>query len=466
MTARRPAAGPVSAAGLPAREALARTLARHALGLGAEGLPAAVWAKAELCVLDALAAMLAARDLSWSRQAVAWVERLGARPEATVAGTAVRTAAAEAAFANAVMAHGLLREDMHTGAKSHIGAVVVPAALAAAEAGERSGAEFVAAVVAGYDVVGRVGRAVVSGPFARVFRPTGVLAPLGAAAAAARLMGLDEDGATRALGLAGNLGSGLNEWTYAEGTEVYFHAGFAARSGVAAAALAGLGVRASETIVEGRGGILAAFGGAERAATIAEGLGRRFEILAAYFKPVPACSFAQTACQAVLALVEEHRPRAAEVEAVRVRTFRNAIDNPGCDNPGPFADVTAARMSIQFCVAAVLARGALGEDTFGRLDDPQILRLARATELVEDAAMTAAFPPREGAEVEVRLKGGRSLSHRLAEMRPVDEEALRRRFREAAARAFGPGRGETIEAAVGALRTTASVAGLARLLAP
>ncbi len=208
---------------------ISRAFADYALALDGRALPEEVRRKAALCILDFLAARYRARDLDWSRQAVELVRRAGSRPEAGVFGTEIRAAAAEAAFANAVVGHGLIREDMHVASACHIGVVVIPAALAVAEREGAGGADLLAAIVAGYEITARLGRAVASEAFAGRFRPTGILGPFGAALAAARLAGLSHAAAVDALGFAGNLGAGLNAWPWSGGTEIYFHAGNAAR---------------------------------------------------------------------------------------------------------------------------------------------------------------------------------------------------------------------------------------------
>ncbi len=443
-----------------------RRLARYARGLRGESLPSAVVDKVRLCVLDALGCALTARDLPWSRQAVAWVRALGARAEASVIGSTVRTAAAEAAFANAVQAHGLVQEDMHPASACHIGVVVIPAALAVAESTHARGADVVAAIVAGYQAMGRLGRVIIDSTNARIFRPTGMLGPVAAALTASRLLALDEDATVNALGLAGNLATGLNEWPHTGGTEVFFHAGFAARHGVVAASLAAAGMVASESIVDGEAGMIAAYGGRDRATRLDADLTDGFEILDVYHKPAPACHFAQTPCQAALEIVRTHRVVPADVESVAVASFPAAVAYPGCDHAGPFSSILHAKMSIQFGVASVLARGELDDESFRRFDDAETARIAARVTLRTDPEFTRAAPSRQGAEVTVRLRDGRTLTARLDTVRPLGPGDVRTRFRKAAARALGDARAAKIEETVSALVDLDDVAALTRLLAP
>ena len=147
----------------------------------------------------------------------------------------------DAAFANAVMGHGLVREDMHSGSISHLGIVVLPALLALAQVRRVSGRDFICAAVAGYEVGGQVGRAVMDAEIARIHRPTGITGPVAAAAAGARLFGLSIEQATSAIALGANTTVGFNQWAHTGGSEMFFHAGFAARNAVTAVRLAAIG---------------------------------------------------------------------------------------------------------------------------------------------------------------------------------------------------------------------------------
>ena len=330
-------------------ESAAGHLADFTAGLGPELLEGAIWRKVEVCILDLLAACFTGRATGQVRRAGAWVEALGARAEATLFGQAGRTAAAEAAFANGVAGHSLIREDMHVESGSHIGVVVLPAALAMAERVGAGGADVGCAVAAGYEVMARVGRALMRPGFVQFFRPTGIAGPLGAAAATARVMGLDAEQTTNAISFAANFACGLNEWPRSGGEEIYFHAGMAARNGVLAAVLAAEGGCASETILDGPSAMLGAFGAdGDAAHALVADLDRPREILAAFHKPAPACNYVQTPAQAALALVRHAGVAGRDIAAVTVRTFTAAIDYPGCNRQGPFQTVIQAKMSLQF----------------------------------------------------------------------------------------------------------------------
>ena len=342
------------------------------------------------------------------------------------------------------MGHGLVREDMHAASICHHGVVVWPTLLALSERTPLSGATFLAAAIIGYEAGAQIGRALFDADLARLYRPTGLVAPLGAALAGSYALGLTEDGATSAIAIAANTSSGLNEWPRAGGSEMYFHPGFAARNAIAAVELAEAGAIASETILEGEAGLFAAFRRQAAPVDIRLFAGAYPEIMAVYNKPAPACNFAQTAAQAALRAARE-LGTSEDIATVAIRVPEAAARYPGCDSTGPFHNALQAKMSIPFSVAAVLARGALEEDNYAQIDDPRILRLVERTDLQSDPGLTAAFPANQGAEISVGLRNGKTIYHRLDNVIAATPEEIRARFRQAASGVIGGQRALQLE---------------------
>src|SRR3954464_2974948 len=236
---------------------LARQMARCVLALDLGEFGPDVVAKAKLCLLDFLSCAFEAGDHPWSRQAIAIAQVGGS---ATIIGTSQLSSPSDAAFANAVMGHGLVREDMHAASIAHHGVVIWPTLLALSEQTPLDGAKLLTAAIIGYETGARIGRALLTSDLARLYRPTGLVTPPGAALAGSYALGLTEDAATSAIAIAANTSSGLNEWPRAGGSEMYFQPSFAARNAIAAVELAEAGALASETILEGAAGLFAAFG--------------------------------------------------------------------------------------------------------------------------------------------------------------------------------------------------------------
>lgn len=417
-------------------------------------LPPAAVEKVKIAFLDLLSCVYESLDLSPSLQAIELARR--AQGDVPVIGTAVRTAPPQAAFANAVLGHGLVREDMHTGSVSHLGVVVFPALLALAHSRKVIGRDFITAAVCGYEAGAAVGRALMDRETVRLHRPTGITGPLGAAVAGARLLGLSEDASTSALGFAANATGGLNEWPSSGADEMFFHVGFAARNAVTAVELAEMGAFASEAALEGEAGLFAALGRSDRAAQV-----RLFsddpEILSVYHKPAPACNYAQTACQVARVLVAEEEIEPDAIDAITVRVSAAALGYPGCNAPGPFERVLQAKMSIQYCVAATLLTRRIEEANYRLLRDPRVLRLIGRIELQEGEEFTRAYPGAQGTEIILRLQNGRIMRRRMDDVTPADPAAIRARFR-----AVCPNGGE-IEAVVDSLEKQPDAAILTQL---
>jgi 2-methylcitrate dehydratase PrpD len=426
----------------PGGLSLARQLARAALAVDFGQFDEAVVAKAKICLLDFLSCAFEARHHPWSRQAIGIARETA--DGATIVGTTKLATPGDAAFANATLGHGLVREDMHAASICHHGVVIWPTLLALSERTPLSGTTLLAAAIVGYEAGAQIGRALFNADLARFYRPTGLVAPLGAALAGSRALGLSEDAAISAVSIAANTSSGLNEWPHAGGSEMYFHPGFAARNAITAIELAEAGAYASETILEGEAGLFAAYRRQPAPDAIRLFAGAQPEIMAVYNKPAPACNFAQTAAQAALRAAREiDSPE--EIEAISIRVPEAAARYPGCDSKGPYRNALQAKMSIPFSVAAVLARGAIEEDNYAAIEHPGILRLVGCTYLQRDPAFTAAFPAQQGAEVSLSLRNGTTIRHRLDNVIAATPAEIRERFRHAAAGAIGAGCAQQLE---------------------
>jgi len=413
---------------------LARALARSALAVDLSRFDDAVIAKAKICLLDFLSCAFEARNHPWSRQAIGIAREV--TDGATIVGARTLASPGGAAFANAVMGHGLVREDMHAASICHHGVVIWPTLLALSERTSLSGARFLAAAIIGYETGAQIGRALFNADLTRLYRPTGLVAPLGAALAGSFALGLGEDAATSAMAMAANTSSGLNEWPRAGGSEMYFHPGFAARNAIAAIELAEADARASETILEGEAGLFAAFRRQPAPTEIRLFAGTEPEIMAVYNKPAPACNFAQTAAQTALRVARE-LGSSEDIASISVRVPEAAARYPGCDSKGPFHNALQAKMSIPFSVAAVLARGALEEENYADIGDVGILGLVERVDLQTAPDLTAAFPASQGAEILVGLRNGTTIHHRLDNVIAATPDEIRARFRQAASSVIG-----------------------------
>jgi 2-methylcitrate dehydratase PrpD len=451
---------PVPAADAPLAVRMARRLGSYSWA----NVRPDVVAKAKLCLYDLLSSALAAGDLPWSRQALAVARRTsgGHARGAPIIGTSDVVSLYDAAFANGTLGHGLVRDDMHVGSVSHLGTVLVPTLLALATTRVASGKDLLTALVAGYEVGGKVGRMILDVDVAKIFRPTGTVGPIAGAAAGAKLLQLPPEQTTAALALAANTAAGYNEWAATGGSEMFFHVGLAARSAVTAVLLAAEGAYASPTALDGDAGILAAFH-RPRPASVPELFADRPEILAVFFKPVPACNFAQTPAQVAHALARRVRLRAADIDSVIVRATRAAALYPGCDASGPFEQILQAKMSIQYNVAAALVHGDFAERNYVPQQNAEVQALARRVTVEIDPGFTDAFPVKQGAAVTVRTRAGATLEQSADDLEPTDADGVHERFFAAAAAQLGEPRAHELDALIGNLESCDDAAKLGRL---
>ncbi|HEX5046000.1 MAG TPA: MmgE/PrpD family protein [Gammaproteobacteria bacterium] len=454
----------MSDTGRDRREPLGVRMARAVAAYSWRHVAPETAAKAKLCVLDLLSSAFSSTELPWARQAITVAHKSSgaiASGGAGIIGTSAVVSVPDAAFANGVVGHGLVRDDMHVGSVSHLGTVLVPTLLALAESTRASGKDFLAALVAGYEVGGKIGRMILDVEVSKNFRPTGITGPIAAAAAGSRLLGLNVEQTATALALGANSAAGYNEWAATGGSEMWFHTGFAARSAVTAVQLAAAGAYASRTAIDGEAGLLAAFH-RDLAPQIPDLFADTPEILAVFFKPVPACNFAQSAAQAAHAIAQRKKLRANDVERVTVRVTKAAALYPGCDVSGPFEHVLQAKMSIHYNVAAALLHGDFAESNYVPQQNADVLTLATKTRLEVDDELTKAFPAKQGAEIIVQTRAGDELRERVADVTATDADGVRARFTAAAAAALGEAGAGALRGLVEGLEQCADAAELAR----
>ncbi len=400
-------------------ETIAQSLAR----LIARPVEPGARIRASRHVLDWVGCAVAGLASDAGRAMAALAAREGEGPALALG--AGRRPARAAAFANGSYGNVLEMDDVHRAALLHPGPVVIPAALALAEAIGASAEALLDAIVRGYEAVIRVGAAVGPAHYA-FFHNTSTCGPFGAAAAGASALGLDPARAAQALALAGSATGGFWQTRHEPNMGKQLHAARAAESGVAAALLAADGFTGPLSILEGPQGLFAATcGNADPHAILTEP-GCKWSIFATSFKPWPACRHAHAAIDAAL----EIRPRLAgrAIRAGRVTTYRDAI--LFCDKPEP-RTVLEAKFSLQHAVAVVLERGEPRLEDF----EPAAIADARLSALRErvtaDAGepYAARYPARFGARLEVTADDGETLAADVPDAlgdpeNPLDESRL------------------------------------------
>ncbi|MFN8533326.1 MAG: MmgE/PrpD family protein [Dehalococcoidia bacterium] len=375
------------------------TLAAFVAGLTLDQVPGPVVERARRVLIDTAGATIAG---STEPELQALQAELAGGGPASILGAACRADAASAALLNAMAACWLELDEGNRFAAGHPAIHVVPIVLALGEARDVSGTAVLEALIAGYEVAARAGRAVRLRP---ELHPHGTWGALGAAAAVARLAGDDAPTVARAIEIAASLSIAPPTAAAIEGATVRnANAGLACQHGIVAAALARAGVSAPrDALGLGLGTILGTTWDASR---LTAGLGDRFEIEASYFKPYAACRHTHGAIDLLLQLRARQPFEASEVESIVVESYAAtvALDAPITHRP------LAARFSVPTLLALVL----LGDADLHRIDDetlrdPALHALAGRVQLRLDPEMDRQYPAARQTRLTVTLDGGRIL---------------------------------------------------------
>jgi 2-methylcitrate dehydratase PrpD len=449
-----------------------QALARFAAGLTPASLPPAVIQKLKSLILDSFGVSLAGAGAPGIDAVLRAVTAWGGVPQSSVYVYGMKLPAPLAALANGVMATACDFDDTLDDAMLHTQPSVLPAALALAEARRCPGGELLAAVAAGTEMLCRTGRARLRG---QEFLPTGSLGCMAAAAAAGRVLGLDERGILNACGIAYSQCGG-NVQPLREGATVKrAHAGFASKIGVTSAVLAAHGLTGAHRWLEGEFGYFHLYErGDYRPDVLIEGLGERFHLLDLSLKPYPSARDNHGAVEAALDLAHAHDLRPDGIAAIDVWLPPNAYGVSGRPFPSLGGHpVVEAIASAAYCVAVAFCRRRLVlEDlTEDAVSDPAVRALAKRVRVhrAPSIADAVTFVPQR---VVVRLIDGRTYDRTVSTLkghpaRPLADAARLEKFH--ACCAFCPRRVDAVHAraiveAVANLESLPDVGKLGRLL--
>jgi 2-methylcitrate dehydratase PrpD len=371
-------------------------------------LPPDVSRKTSLHLLDTLAAIVSGTRLAAGEAGTRLANRLGGPDESLAVGAGTLVGAPHAALANAMAAHADETDDSHVGGRFHPGCAIVPAALAMAETGGRSGAELLRAVALGYDVGARAVMALgVTGANTARFSTHTIGGNFGATAAAASLAGLDRRGAMHALSYAVQQTSGVPYWRRDSDhvEKAYDFGGMGARNGVMAALMVQEGWTAVEGVLTGDPSYLSAFAENPDPEALSAGLGSRYEIAEAAIKKWCVGSPIQAALDSLVALMDDHGigpGDVARLTAIMPDDRLHIVDDR--DMPD---------VCLQHLLAVTLIDGTLGfaaAHDHDRMQDSRVRNLRRRIVAVPSPDLTQARPPRQ-AIIEIETTHGRTLRH-------------------------------------------------------
>jgi len=345
-----------------------------------------------------------------------------------------------AALINGTAAHALELDDIYAPGLFHPGAPVIAAALAIADQAGAPGETLLRAVVTGYEVGCRVAADLGPSHYAR-WHTTGTAGSLGAAAAAAEILGADEDAFANALALAATMASGLQQTFRSDAMGKPLHAGNAAQSGVIAAISAMGGITGALDALEGEAGLGTATGSASRWEHSRETPGPGLAITAVTLKPYPCCGHAFAVIDAVLRL-RDNGLTARGVARLDVHTYRTALTVAGIESPRTVAE---RRFSIPYLAAVTLLDGDLTDRGIGSdRDASELSKVAGAVHMFVDRVYEERFPGRRGARVTALTQAGRTMTAEVPDRsgspeNPLSRAQVDRKFLATSAAVLGDG---------------------------
>jgi 2-methylcitrate dehydratase PrpD len=410
-------------------------------------------------ILDLYAVALAGHTYPGVKQVVELVREWGGKPESSLLYFQEKVPAPMAAWANATVGHALDWDDVHDGAVMHPAVPLVPACMALAESrGPVSGKEYITALAVGVDMICRL--ALASWPGYDPARPetrnlpfhglrvnngwhfTTLMGFLASAGASARILRLDEERLTNAMGIAYHQCSG-NHQGRDDGTHTKrLGPGNSARAGVTSALMAERGVSGPRNILEGHMGLFTMYfqGGFDRDTLIAD-LGSRYEGVNVSFKPYPCCRGTHTNIDATLELVSSKGIKPEDVKTIRVFADEGGfqmLSSPLEVKAKPRTPVDA-QFSIPWGVATAVARGFVGLEhyTEAAIKSKDILDVAAKITMVLDHSLDTRDRTPSG-KVEIEMKSGAVYTNQVdyplgSPQRPMTFADCADKFRKCAA---------------------------------
>ena len=457
---------------------LSKLVAQWAVGTRYEDLPRKVVDAATTFIMDHFGVVLGGTAIQSSRiiaeLAADWSPANGV---STMVGFKRRSSPQLAALVNGTTGHCLELDDDHREGTQHPGVAIIPAAFAVAEEIGASGKDFVLAVVLGYEIMIRLGEAHLGKSYLCGFHPTGTCGSIGAAVAAGRLLGLNVEAMTGAIGLGASQSSGLSTFRSNGAWNKRLHPGHAAHAGVLAAHLSKRGFRGpSESLLSPEGWLQAyAYKGEFDVNFITGKLGEKWDLLDNSIKVHACCRFAAPIVDATLELAKRHNIRPEQVKEIVVGMAKfplyRSLTEPRERKYNP-TSVVDAQFSAPFAAAVsiVKQRAFVEEYSEEGIRDPEVLKLAQRVRWVIDEEAERVWPKRYPAQVDITLTDGSVLRSRVEWPKgdpenPATDAELHDKFKYLATPVLGASTTARVYEGLRGLVSLADVRAVGRLLA-
>ena len=432
-------------------------------------VPPRIVERAKDLVLDHLGVALHSANLPWSKIVRDYADATGDKAESTLYGRSERVGRRVAALANGTAAHGIELDDTHDESFSHPGTVVIPAALAVAEARNATGRDFLTAVIAGYEAQCRTGAAATAA-MSKGFHGTAVSGVFGATAATASLLKSSGQQLESAFGLAVSMASGVMQFTEdPEGNMVKrLHGGLPAHNGILAAELAAAGLRGPREGIEGRYGFVRMFAHTDDASRVTRKLGESWEIDQISVKLYACCRMFHAFVDAIRECRSDSGVRTEDIETAEIVGPQMLLEGRMQYRP---RSVMSAQYSLPYAVAATLLLDPQDPRSFSEesMIRPDVLAIMDKVTGTADPELDRLLPAKYPGGVRFTLKDGRVVARTLFDSvgtpeRPLDRDGIASKFRTLTAGFADTRLQEKIVEAVFALEKDDGVARLTALL--
>lgn len=394
---------------------LTREIARLCHELSFDNLDPDVTDRVKYLLLDYLGvAIRGARTESSEPVHSFLAKRQGSVRGVPVIATDLRVDAPYAALALGTAAHSLELDDVVNAASLHPAVSVMSAALAAGYTVESSGRELIEGIVAGYEIMVKLGIALdPAAHYARGFHPTGTCGTFGAAVAAAKILGLDQSGMINAMGIAGSQAAGSMEFLTDGAFTKRFHGGWSAHSGLVAALLAGEGFSGPATIIEGKFGFLHAYSPVSDATKVLDGWGTPYEIMNTSIKPYACCRYKQGAIDCILKIVNDHDLSPEDIDKVEISILKAGfalVVEPREMKLDP-KSIVDAQFSMPFgaAVAIIKKNAFLDQYCMENIYSEDVKKMMSRIHCSEDPEIEKDFPRKWPAKVTITTGDGQTL---------------------------------------------------------
>jgi 2-methylcitrate dehydratase PrpD len=390
-------------------------LARFAANLRFEQIPEAVVRRAEDLFLDWFGSALAGKGSRPIEVIECFAKQMGAgasgRSEVLISRRF--TTPLFAAMVNAAASHFVEQDDVHCSALLHPATVVFPPALAVAQDIGASGADLLAASVAGYEVGIRVGEFLGRSHY-EVFHTTGTAGALAAAAAVGNLLRLNAEQMLDAFGSAGTQAAGLWEFLRDGADSKQLHTAKAAVNGLTGAYLAKDGFTGATQILEGSRGMAAGMSRDADPNKLTDRLGERWATAETSFKYYASCRHTHPAADALLNVLSTHKLTAEQISEITAHVHQGAVDVLGTViDP---QTVHQAKFSMGTVLGLLTIFGRAGVREFDdHWKDPRVIDFRQRVQMVLDDEVNGAYPARWIGKVSIKTSDGRTLHSRVDE---------------------------------------------------